>query len=107
MNTSKLLAVAAFVVLICIVTLVTVQANRAYQPEPVTPTSSAAIFEKGKRYTFLYLDGLARIWVLCDVQEARDNWVKCDGGFYKDGKIDEKTTGVWFNTHYILRTGGQ
>ena len=48
MNTSKLLAVATFVVLICIITLVTVQANRAYPPQPVEPISSAAIFEKGQ-----------------------------------------------------------
>jgi hypothetical protein len=108
MSISKpLAAVAAFAVLICIFTLVTVQAHRAYQPQPSEPISSAAIFEKGKRYTFLFEEGLARVWVLCDVQEARDNWVKCDGGFYKDNKIDEKMTGVWINTHYVLRTGGQ
>ena len=86
MSASKLLAVTAFVVTICVSTLVMVQTNRASQPQPAQPGSSAVIFEKGKRYVLLHQEGLARFWSVCAVQDAKDNWVKCDGGLLRTAR---------------------
>jgi hypothetical protein len=87
-----------------VVGMTSVLAFRSFQPsQPVEPGVAVGIFVKGQKTAFLFEEGLLRRWWICEVQDVKDNWVKCKGGLWEDKKIIEPVDNEWFNTDRILR----
>src|SRR5438874_2457773 len=106
MKTLKVQMALTLLLLLSVIALAvsTSSAFRRAQPsQPAGPGVATGVFEKGQNYLILFEEGLLRRWWLCSVQDAKDNWVKCNGGLVENSKITEPVKDMWFNTDHILR----